>query len=57
MGIILLVKLRVADYEDSGLVFASGKGTPLDAQNIINRHCKLLLRRVGLPEMRWHDLR
>jgi integrase len=27
-------KLRVADYEDSGLVFASRKGTPLDAQNM-----------------------
>ena len=50
-------KLRVADYEDSGLVFATGKGTPLDAQNIINRHFKPLLRRAGLPDIRWHDLR
>jgi integrase len=47
----------VADYEDSGLVFATGKGTPLDAQNIVNRHFKPLLRRAGLPEIRWHDLR
>jgi integrase len=47
----------VANYDDSGLVFATSKGTPLDAQNIINRHFKPLLRRVGLPEIRWHDLR
>jgi integrase len=49
--------LRVTDYEDSGLVFATGKGTPLDAQNIINRHFKPLLKRVNLPSIRYHDLR
>jgi len=38
-------------------VFATGKGTPLDAQNIVNRHFKPLLRRAGLPDIRWHDLR
>ena len=31
-------KLRATDYGDSGLVFATGKGTPLDAQNIVNRY-------------------
>jgi len=50
-------KLRVTGYEDSGLVFATGKGTPLDAQNIINRHFKPLLKRAELPSIRWHDLR
>ena len=50
-------KLRATDYEDSGLVFATGKGTPLDAQNIVNRHFKPLLNRVGPPPIRWHDLR
>src|SRR5215211_2194973 len=44
-------------YEDSGLVFATAKGTPLDAQNVVNRHFKPLLRRAGLPDIRWHDLR
>jgi integrase len=34
-----------------------GKGTPIDAQNIINRHFKLMLKRAGLPSIRWHDLR
>jgi len=51
------VKLRVTAYEDSGLVFATRKGTPLDAQNVINRHFKPLLKQVDLPLIRWHDLR
>jgi hypothetical protein len=38
-------------------VFATSKGTPLDAQNILNRHFKPLLKRAGLPNIRWHDLR
>jgi len=51
-------KLRAGGaYEDSGLVFATAKGTPLDAQNVVNRHFKPLLRRAGLPDIRWHDLR
>ena len=32
-------------------------GTPLDAQNVVNRHFKPLLKRAGLPDIRWHDLR
>jgi integrase len=50
-------KLKARSYEDPDLVFATGKGTPLDAQNIINRHFKPLLKRTGLPNIRWHDLR
>ena len=51
-------QLRVgSSWQDNGLVFATGKGTPLDAQNIINRHFKPLLRHAGLPDIRWHDLR
>jgi integrase len=38
-------------------VFASNKGTPLDAQNIVNRYFKPLLERAGLPPVRFHDLR
>jgi len=44
-------------YQDGGLVFASGQGKPLDAQNIVNRHYKSLLQRAGLPPIRFHDLR
>ncbi len=42
-------KLKAGSYEDSDVVFATGKGTPLDAQNIVNRHFKPLLRRAALP--------
>lgn len=44
-------------YEDTGLVFASEIGTPLDAQNVVNRSFKPLLKRAGLPSIRSHDLR
>jgi hypothetical protein len=44
-------------YQDSELVFATAKGTPLDAQNLVDRHFKPLLKRAGLPDTRWHDLR
>jgi integrase len=47
----------VTAYEDSGLVFATRKGTPLDAQNIVNRHFKPFPKQEGLPLIRWHDLR
>ena len=50
-------KLRTTAYEDSDLVFATGKGTPLDAQNIINRQFKPMLKHAVLPTIRWHDLR
>jgi integrase len=51
-------QLRVgSEWQDYGLVFATGKGTPLDAQNIVNRHFKPLLKRAGLPSIRWHDPR
>jgi integrase len=43
-------------YEDSGLVFATEKGTPLDTQNIIDRHFKPLLEYAGLPSIRLDDL-
>ena len=46
-----------SEWQDQGFVFASNKGTPLDAQNIVNRHFKPLLKRAGLPSIRWHDLR
>jgi hypothetical protein len=48
----MVKKLRATGFEDSGLVFATGKGTPLDAQNIINRFFKPLLKRAELPDIR-----
>jgi integrase len=46
-----------ARYHDQGLVFATTIGTPLDAQNVVNRHFKPLLRRAALFDIRFHDLR
>ena len=40
----MIAQLKVTAYEDSGLVFAMCKGTPLDAQNIVNRYFKPLLQ-------------
>jgi integrase len=44
-------------YRDEDLVFASRHGTPLDAQNVVNRYYKPLLEHAGLPPIRFHDLR
>jgi integrase len=51
-------QLRVgSSWQDNGLVFPTTIGTPVDAQNVVNRHFKPLLKRTGLPSIRWHDLR
>ncbi len=50
-------KLVATSYHDQGLVFASREGTPLDAQNVVNRYYKPLLEQAGLPPIRFHDLR
>jgi integrase len=44
-------------YGDRGLVFASEVGTPLNRHNVSWRSFKPLLKRAGLPEIRFHDLR
>jgi integrase len=44
-------------YEDHGLIFSSEKGTPLSPENLVKRSFKPLLKRAGLPEVRFHDLR
>jgi integrase len=46
-----------ASRHDNGVVFATTIGTRLDAQNIVDCHFNPLLRRAGLPGIRWHDLR
>jgi integrase len=51
-------KMRLGTlYRDDDIVFASGIGTPLDAQNVVNRSFKPLLERAGIPSIRFHDLR
>ncbi len=46
-----------AEWQDNGLVFASKHGGPLDAQNVVNRSYKPLLKAASLPPVRFHDLR
>jgi integrase len=47
---------RGEDWAGEGLLFPSTAGTPLIPRNL-TRHYKRLLRRAGLPERRFHDLR
>ena len=44
-------------YRDAGLTFATQVGTPLEPSNIDRRSFKLLLKKAGLPDIRFHDLR
>jgi hypothetical protein len=39
------------------LVFSTPRGTPLDGNNLVRRDFKPALRRAGLPQIRFHDLR
>ncbi|MCY4661744.1 MAG: tyrosine-type recombinase/integrase [Acidobacteria bacterium] len=43
-------------WQDFGLVFTTPTGTPLDGRNVTRRF-KTILRRAGLPDIRYHDLR
>lgn len=43
-------------WQDSGLVFATTIGTPLDGRNV-TRHFQKLLKDAALPRQRFHDLR
>jgi integrase len=43
--------------QDHGLIFSSENGTPLNPENLVKRSFKPLLKRAGLPEIRFHDLR
>lgn len=44
-------------WQDNGLIFATAIGTPITGTNLTNRHFDPLLRRAGLPKIRFHDLR
>lgn len=41
---------------DSGLIFTSSTGYPVDARELV-RHFKTVIEETGLPEIRFHDLR
>ena len=42
---------------ESEWVFSTKVGTPISCHNLTNRSWKPLLRKVGLPDIRFHDLR
>ena len=44
-------------WKDNGLVFPSTVGTPMNPDNLVYRSFKPILKRAGLKEMRFHDLR
>jgi integrase len=44
-------------YRDQGLVFTTDTGAPINPSNLRQRSFAPLLKRVGLPHMRFHDLR
>jgi integrase len=44
-------------YQPGGLVFATESGTLINPSNLRNRSFKPLLRRAGLPDICFHDLR
>jgi integrase len=44
-------------YQPGGLVFATENGTLINPSNLRNRSFKPLLRRAGLPDICFHDLR
>jgi integrase len=51
-------KLRLAGlWQELGLVFPTRVGTPMDADNLVSRAFEPLLKRAGLPRVRFHDLR
>jgi integrase len=44
-------------WQENGLVFVSETGAPLDRRDLTSRRFKPLLKRAGLPQIRFHDLR
>ncbi len=44
-------------WRENGLIFASEIGEPLDRRYITTHRFKPLLKRAGLPQIRFHDLR
>src|SRR5215216_6101354 len=44
-------------WRENGLIFASETGEPLERRSVTNHRFKPLLKRAGLPQIRFHDLR
>jgi integrase len=46
-----------SDWPEHGLVFTTAFGEPLDGRHVTARDFHPLLKRAGLPSIRFHDLR
>jgi integrase len=44
-------------WQEQGLIFPSSIGTPFNPSNLLNCSFKPLLKRAGVPQIRFHDLR
>lgn len=44
-------------YQGGGLVFCQPHGKPLHAHNIVRRDFRRVMKRAGVPRIRFHDLR
>ena len=44
-------------WEDQGLLFPNSLGKPMERQNLTRQSFEPLLRKAGLPRIRFHDLR
>jgi integrase len=44
-------------YDDQGLVFTTEAGPPINPSNLRQRSFAPLLKKAGLPHIRFHDLR
>ena len=53
----VLAGVRPPQAEGAKLVFADGKGAPLDRWNLLRKHLKPVAKKVGFPRITWHTLR
>jgi integrase len=51
------LKKHAGGWQETGLVFTSTVGTPLNRHNVFRRSFKPLLRHAGLPDIPFHALR
>jgi integrase len=47
----------VGGWQDLDLVFPNAVGRPINASNLLHQRFHPLLKRAGLPRIRFHDLR
>ena len=56
-GVEILARRRPSRLDPEALVFPSGRATPLNRRNLLNRQLKPAWETVGLARANWHWLR